>query len=281
MVNVVFTLFNDVMDNNTTRYAEASWDEFREQYLSSHEIMENKEDQWLFNGWFYSGNNGRGKSAEYAKFCTMLVLDYDDDTAIEEVQAMISDYEYVLYTSHNHLIKGIRFRVVLPLAKWIKIEDWSVRKRNFLKMFPGVDISTTSNARVFYLPSCPESHEKHARIIHNQGRFFDAHRIPKERKRRRAIVERKQYPDTDKQELLDKLCLLNLSGDAGGENYNIWMSIGTAMYQCGYSIEDFRVFTRAVKPNHESEVEQKWNDFQRYSGTKTLGTLIHYANNGV
>lgn len=281
---IKFTLFKDVFDKNTTRTAVCTWKEFIDAYLSKHAVTENKEDQWLFNGWTFAGNNGSGKGSEYAVDCSMIVLDYDDGTTIEEVKRDLTNYEFVLYTSHNHKIKGERFRVVMPLLKPISIDHWNNRKKNFLKMFSGVDKSTVSCARAFYLPSCPEEYADDAIVYKNSGIMFDAYTIPRMIKEVKPVKRGRdynhEYSFEELQEILSKLCTLDLSGDGNGENYQKWMKIGTAMQRVGYSIHDFMTFTKAVKPNHarDDEINRKWNDFKNYSGNITMGTIKHYLN---
>ena len=55
----------------------------------------------------------------------MVVLDVDDGVTIELAQNLLSDYEYIIYTTKRHTPSKHRFRVLMPLEVIIKLDEES------------------------------------------------------------------------------------------------------------------------------------------------------------
>jgi hypothetical protein len=55
---------------------------------------------------------------------SMLVLDYDDGTPIENAEGIWGPWAHIVYTTPSHRPDTPRFRVVLPLAEPVEAKDW-------------------------------------------------------------------------------------------------------------------------------------------------------------
>ncbi|GAB3543431.1 hypothetical protein GCM10027343_16820 [Noviherbaspirillum agri] len=194
---VCITPFNEMADN-AAKSVNITWGEFAHSLTAGHSIVsEDKTLLPLFNAWRYkdasdpSVDNGIHKNGIAVKIfssthvrrhapnlveMSMLVLDYDGMLPITEVNQRFGNYEYVCYTSINHLVEGLdKFRVVLPFSHPMPVADF---KRLQLEMKQWAidqqaDESTCDIGRMFILPAIRVEHRSNAQALRNHGVLFD------------------------------------------------------------------------------------------------------------
>jgi hypothetical protein len=192
---MILNLFDDVYSPvKPELIVEATWEIIAET-LMARLPCQAKTDTPLFNLWSFKTQDfvvapkgGISRYKENALGVWGLILDYDgekDDngevilnTTIDEAQAQLQEYEYVLYTSFRHLKDGIlnKFRVVLPFAEMLSTEQFNAKREGLMNQFPLVDTASFSASQAFYLhsawnPDCAFS-------IHHPGAFLDPQTIP-------------------------------------------------------------------------------------------------------
>jgi hypothetical protein len=117
-----------------------------------------------------------------------LVLDYDDGLTIDQAKERFSAYEYVGYSSYNHLVKpGVHkfrlvFRLTSPIPAWVKFDeyerpiawgDWYYLQET-LKAFAGPCDPASLNAnQIYYVPSVHPDNRHLAVAWHHQGEPLD------------------------------------------------------------------------------------------------------------
>ena len=116
-----------------------------------------KELAGMINYW---NEKKRGDLSDDAKLYK-LILDYDNCIPRKDVEKQFIDYEYIIYNSANNNAKtGVeKFRVILTLTEPIIAKDLSHwrkdenNRKQLLKFFKGVDVSSFDVGRFFYRPT--------------------------------------------------------------------------------------------------------------------------------
>lgn len=102
----------------------------------------------------------------------MLIIEFDNGTTIQAVEALASDYSYAIHTTSNHSKNLHKFRLMLPLDKSYPEALWRDDKhvkQAMAKLFPALDESCFRNFQCIpALPSNPEDYYYNV----NQGRKF-------------------------------------------------------------------------------------------------------------
>ena len=66
--------------------------------------------------------------------------------------------------------------------------------------------------------------------------------------------------------------------DETGNTYVLWLSVGMACRNAGLPVEVWLDWSRASQHFNESEIRQKWNTFDNYTGSKiTWASIVHRA----
>lgn len=82
---------------------------------------------------------------------SMLVLDYDDGTAIADAEGVWGPWAHVVYTTPSHQADAPRFRVVLPLAEpvvaseWLRVWLWAEQRAG-----KAIDKSCKDQSRMYF-----------------------------------------------------------------------------------------------------------------------------------
>jgi len=189
--------FNDLKDNKVSP-VETDW-VYILKIFSALQVFDNKTDVPLFNSWNYNPpdtieNNELITTDDHGREFTlrrkesllsnsMIVVDVDNELAdtvncdchrsIDDAKNWFSDYEFLLLTTHSHRSNKHRFRILLPLATAMSLENWESRK-SAIKAFVGdCDISCLNAGHIFYVHSAPSKYENDAVAYHNQGSLVD------------------------------------------------------------------------------------------------------------
>jgi len=120
--------------------------------------------------------------SENIKSLEMLVLDIDGGCTVDSFIKMNQDFDYYLHTTITHKINGIdKFRVVIPLAHTMPIEDAIARKQAVLDHFSingktYLDETFLARGRGFVIPVELEFFREYESKI---GSFFGLEELPK------------------------------------------------------------------------------------------------------
>ena len=82
-----------------------------------------------------------------------LVLDYDEDVALDAIQRIWADWFYIAHTSWSHEINAPRYRWVIPLASPVPAEAWERGWAWAKKMDRTIDRSCKNKDRIYFIPA--------------------------------------------------------------------------------------------------------------------------------
>ena len=153
--HMIVSLSTDI----TTGYAnhKAPWDKF-------HKMCEKD-----YNFCTHHMKDGYRDSVHAVPGFNMLVLDVDNGVSIKMVQKLLSNNEYIIYTTKRHTEENNRFRIILPMSKVIKLspDDHKLFYKNVFDTLPfEVDEAPGDIARKWQT-------YKASTILTNEGELFD------------------------------------------------------------------------------------------------------------
>ena len=176
--------------DNKVKQTDLDWSSVSE-LLSTHLTVEVKQQTPLFNGarWKslddpssdlveYHGVQYIRKSEVNMVETTLLILDYDDGTSMDDVIDDLQEWTHCGYTSHSHNNTRDKFRVVIPLLTPIPAYLLNPKGSQSIlpalgELFNNIDETSFDRSRAFFFPSCPQS-TKHLAFTWNvSGRLFD------------------------------------------------------------------------------------------------------------
>ncbi|WP_083378636.1 virulence-associated E family protein [Enterococcus timonensis] len=103
-------------------------------------------------GWLKEGKRKKG----YAQQRSLVTLDADSTTLEfwDDVK-MLFDHAAAVYTTHSHLVKGPRYRLIIPLSRSVTAEEYEPLARKLAEMFgmDNFDDTTYQAERLMYFPS--------------------------------------------------------------------------------------------------------------------------------
>lgn len=196
-----------------------------------------------------TGGTYVGREAMNVKTLCMFPLDIDGGMTIEDARKKFSDYQYILYTSYNHMADGKthKFRMFFEYAAPIARDAYKTRRKAMLEFFGGGDVideTTTYLSRGFYLAGFCEERAEHIVVEFNDGKKLDPMSFDEE-----VIVPYEGAPsestDEERKEILEKLKLTTIG------SYKIWWQMLQAMKSESYSIQD-ALYVTADNPYHSS-----------------------------
>jgi hypothetical protein len=251
---VQFAILENRQDTDVSRAQETTWIDFVEMF-DSHNVTAEK-DSWMFCPWKFFDNNGPRRN-ENLVGCSMICFDFDDDSSwtIDEAKIVFAKYEYLGYTSFNHQKNGKdRFRIVLPLKAFASGEDIQQRRKAIYAKYEGVDRSSLSRTRAFYIPLCPQERVELAKVWPNSGELFDVFSFSAEVFVPCIGFKPTETTDLERQWMIDSLkqCFIGHEPD--------WRNIGLAMCAEGFTLEDFTYVSVNGLMNSKSAAEcaRKW-----------------------
>ncbi len=169
--------------DNAPKAARHTWPQLCE-LLSRRAIREEK-DGPLFSGASYPPDTPRGN--EGVSFVSVAILDFDDGTALEEIEAGVSRLNSgdggaaFIYSTHSHEpdAGALKFRLTLPLLEPVAVADWPRAWKRLALHFGGApDEKAKDAARIHFLPSCPKEREAFAVAVELRGAPLDAATLP-------------------------------------------------------------------------------------------------------
>jgi hypothetical protein len=119
------------------------------------------------------------KDAANVKEITVAILDIDGGFSLEEIEALVSGYRYLIHSSYSHRPDQPRFRVYLPLIEPVAAEDWEDISSRINQMFDGKICSCFKNPAQFYFyPSIHPDRKLLAFSRIGEGRLLNPYRLP-------------------------------------------------------------------------------------------------------
>lgn len=191
---ITFSLYNHKKDNKT-QIITKSWDDWIP-ILTTHKVRGAPEDsnseealnQAKDGPALILGEVKNTRSANNVKNIHALGLDIDDSTfeQIKDIIEKLSDFEYVLYTTHKHgsqVVTQPRIRVILPLLSPVEPLAYPKTWEALQTLVGGaIDESTKDCSRLHFLPSTFDLSV--ASTMHNKGRWI-------------ALEDLQQFPHID------------------------------------------------------------------------------------
>jgi len=219
------------------------------------------------------------RSSKNIENYSMLVLDYDDGMTIEEFKKNCKVLEFYLYTSSRHLKDGTteKFRVVIPLLNEVPKEELENRTNNLKQLFTGVDNTTFSISRLFFL-SGGEDLSKFE-FHHNKGIEFDLLQVPSTPKPQSKPKTLDQILYNQSSNRLTNLIVKIKHRHNGKLHHKHLHKIAQAMHNEGfdhYVIAD--VVKTCVAASSATSLKNVMSTAGQYSNLSG-GTLDWYANN--
>lgn len=103
-------------------------------------------------GWLKEGKRKRG----YTQQRTLVTLDADSTTLdFWDDVSLLFDHAAAVYTTHSHLVKGPRYRLIIPLSRPVTAEEYEPIARKLAETFgmDNFDDTTYQSERLMYFPS--------------------------------------------------------------------------------------------------------------------------------
>jgi hypothetical protein len=142
-----------------------------EDYIPARIIQTDGHERILYDD---DGHTYVGRYAANVNCMTLLPVDIDGGMRIEEARERWKDYQYIIYSSFNHLADGKthKFRMLFEYRQPIKNPAYFSRRKHILSWLGGealVDQTCLSRARGFYLPTFGKHNSKHIVLEINHG----------------------------------------------------------------------------------------------------------------
>ncbi|EGO5844402.1 DNA primase family protein [Enterococcus faecalis] len=106
----------------------------------------------FIGGWLKEGRRKRGNTQQRS----LVTLDADSTTLDfwDDVQ-LLFDHAAAVYTTHSHLVKGPRYRLIIPLSRPVTAEEYEPLARKLAEFFgmDNFDDTTYQAERLMYWPS--------------------------------------------------------------------------------------------------------------------------------
>jgi len=245
---------------------------------------------------------GDRRSLSNVESVAFLMLDFDDCIVDRPSEALglLKNYTLIAHSSHSHGLPGsfgMRFRVFVPLARPVTVEEYSVLWAHIhRKLEHKPDAACKDASRLNFLRRTPNPSSTEKSFFHYQkaetldpdtlgvGALVENERIRIEERRLRQadlVKWREENAGTD-HEWIDS-ALHHVSP----RDYHIWRDVGMALKRAGeedglrgaYSIWDV---WSVGSDKYDARTSQKiWDSFRGAgpSGAVTLGTIWHLASN--
>ncbi|WP_295280408.1 virulence-associated E family protein [Veillonella sp.] len=130
-----------------------------------------------FVGGYIKGKGRRVKGAVYERYLITLDADSPEPNFLELLNFEISDYEYVVYSTHSHTPETPRYRIILPVGRPVKTDEYQAIARRLAGDLgiENFDPTTFEPERLMYWPSAPADVEPV--FIHNAGAPVDVDEV--------------------------------------------------------------------------------------------------------
>jgi hypothetical protein len=116
------------------------------------------------------------RSDQNVEKVSALVFDIDDPkgSSFSDLTALISPFTGIIHTTHSHRVDSPRYRVFLPLARQVSVEEWQGVRQGFLMCHPLlagiIDPVCKDPSRGFYTYSAHPNHKEEAQFFVSMGK---------------------------------------------------------------------------------------------------------------
>ena len=116
------------------------------------------------------------RSDQNVEKVSALVFDIDDPkgTSFFDLAELISPFAGIIHTTHSHRADSPRYRVFLPLARQVSVEEWRGVRQGFLIFHPLlagiIDPVCKDPSRGFYTYSAHPDHKEEAQFFVSMGK---------------------------------------------------------------------------------------------------------------
>ncbi|WP_159723155.1 virulence-associated E family protein [Enterococcus sp. CSURQ0835] len=135
---------------DTPTITQETFDEYKKMPKSQQDAA--KDVGGFVGGWLKQGARKRG----HAQQRSLLTLDADSTTVEfwDDVQ-LLFDHAAAVYTTHSHMAKGPRYRLIIPLSRPVTAEEYEPLARKVAEMFgmDNFDDTTYQAERLMFWPS--------------------------------------------------------------------------------------------------------------------------------
>ena len=109
--------------NSTIRQKKFDVDQLYDLLAKEPSVRKDKDGPYFIMASF----NGTKRRSSNIKEYFGATVDLDDTSlTLEEIQETFKRYSHAIYTTHNHVVKGNRYRLVLPYKNSITAEQHSI-----------------------------------------------------------------------------------------------------------------------------------------------------------
>lgn len=209
------------------QYAEAPWDKL-------HNMTQQPNLHWIN----HATDNGYRDDTHVVSGFNMIVFDIDGTATITEVQTILKDYSYLIYTTKRHGQDGKdRFRLILPTNYVLKLNktDYKIFMESVAEWLPfEVDTKTFQRSRKWLTNA--------GSYIYNEGKPFDVIKfIPRTERDEQRKKSLQEYGSLD---ALERWVMSNL--DEGSRN-NTLHRYAMLLLDLGHTFEQVR--SRVIEMN--------------------------------
>lgn len=297
---VHFSLVDNKRDASIVNHYDLDWYEFADILTQGHKVVKSK-DTIMFSPWLYKtvdedyeprrtedgdlylvdGKPVIGRLAENVKGASMICLDFDGEMSLEFAKNKFAQYMHVGYTSYGHKSPEKNhkdcFRIVLPLSQFVTPDDIKDFRKSIYTWADGVDTSSLSIARSFFIPACPQDRVKFAQSWKNDGcELFDVKSFDKEPAYVAPVFAvDDSMKDEERQWIVDSLASIHVGYEP------TWYTMAIALYSNDFTYHDFVRITMSgfMKQKSEHDCEKKWQAVERKvnrtGNTISAGYLIN------
>lgn len=209
------------------QFAEAPWNKL-------HNMTQAPNLHWIN----HATDNGHRSNDHIVPGFNMIVLDVDGTATISQVETLLKDYSYLIYTTKRHGLEGKdRFRLLLPMNYVLRLNqaDYLTFMQSVAEWLPfSVDDQTFQRSRKWLTNP--------GQYFYNEGKSFDVipfiPRTERDEQRKKSITE---YGSLDALERW----VLNNTGD--GNRNNQLLKYALLLLDLNHSFEQIR--TRVLDMN--------------------------------
>ena len=202
-----------------------------------------------------------------------------------EIEAKLSPYGYLAYTSYSHLPSEERWRVLIPYAVPCTVEQHAAVYAFFFAMFNGrVDDRSATTQQLWYTPACPHDAAGEYQSFVHDAALFDPYHVPPLARSKAASSQlnaQQQFSTAIPVHELERLAAAMRFINA--DDRTIWIKVGMALKnkygEAGRPL--WKKWSQTSAKYDEDDADITWDSFTpRTEGAVALGTVFHLAKQG-
>lgn len=213
-----------------------------------------------------------------------------------DIEAKLSPFGYLAYTSYSHLPSDERWRVLIPYAVPCTVEQHAAVYAFFFAMFDGrLDDRSATTQQLWYTPACPHDVAGEYQSFVHDAALFDPSRVPPlaPSKAKGSQLNAQQHstlsatdstsafstviPAHELERLTEAMPFIN------ADDRTTWVRVGMALKnkygEAGLPL--WKAWSQTSVKYDDDDADITWDSFTpRTEGGVTLGTIFHLAKQG-